>query len=1400
MSSRRSGSLRRGLPTGGVDDLGRGGGGDTINQMCRRLSFLACVLTLTSGCAAGPKDCLSDADCDIGSFCDRSLGGSRGFCNPTSPGREDGGSPFLDGGSTVDGGSLPDGGALDAGGTQDGGPRPDAGGADAGSEDAGAADAGSEDAGAADAGPEDAGVPDAGAPDRDHDSIPDPVDNCPDHYNPLQEDYDRDGVGDACDICPTIANPRGTNGSQDPAPCQVRPETEPNGTAALATPVAIPGVLGGVIDPPGDRDGFSFAVSSGTHLRLDLDAEAGDLNAAIVLVGLDPTNTSYHRTFDDPIHRSLSWEVFLGVGGRYALFVTDARNAWWTVGGPTFSYRLTVSPAFLPANVPRLTALPVTRQDAFDALGVPRFFKLELAEPTLVRLEVTAQRSGTSDLDAALSVQDLTSGREVARNCDQDEVTRDPRVFFRAQPGREYLVVVEPEGFLSPLGVAPRTEYQLEASTVTAELDAEPNDSLSTASPLGVPGSVRGAIDRARSGVQVGDRDVYRFEGEAGSLLRLSAIATGARLDAVLDLRDATGRSLGRGDDPAGRDAKVEVLLPASGAYYLVVEEATNARARAAGERTFVGGADYAYTLVTEVLPLSAPLLSATPTAGTVPLGGSAWFQAVASSAGNLSLRVEQPQGGLSPWIRVHHRTSYALLAEGAAPLDTFVGPGNYLVGVADARGAGGSAFGFLASAVVTPTTAAAAVEPNDSRDQAAPLPNPAAHVIGSLATESDVDWYKMTLPFPVSVTAYLQGPLAPRATLRLHDPQGRLLAESAPGASVPGLAAYGTDRAGDFFFEIRSPSGAVGQYTLVIRAEPCVAVQGARRPTGTSATEPPPFADRELVFSEILPGPIADSNGDLVVSAVEDEFIELYNRSGSTLDLGGVSLSDDTATRFVFPCGTTLGPQRATVVFGGGRPHGDFGGSRVWNAKESSLLQTQGLSLRNTNDQVSLRDAQGNLLDRFTWASESVCGSVSCALDLDQGGEALVKQTSIAGHAGSFTPGRKPNGGLFAGVTEAPPANDLCGGAEPVAVDLSQPVFLSGNASGATDNYLAGCGLPGPDLVYTFSPLAPVSLDLFPGAGVRALSLRGACDRDAAEVACGTGPLSVDQLEPGTYALFVEADQAFSIRAEFGGARTAAPNGRCETALDLSGGGVHAASTRAGGRAYASPCTDEADTEPALWYTFTIPAPRFLRLALSSSWQPVVTLLQRCGGAVVACGGSNLEVPRLPAGSYWFAVSGRGPQDGDSGAFSLMLNLDPAPEAPPNDQCERAPQQSGLLEDQSTAGAVDNYRPLPGTPCAGVAPAMPGPDLIYPVALASGQTLRATATPKPGSGLDLALYVVSACTEIGVCLAAADAAGPEGVETLEYFHGGGETTVFLVVDSRLSTSRGLFDLDLRVQ
>ena len=60
------------------------------------------------------------------------------------------------------------------------------------------------------------------AADTDADGFADPFDNCPDFYNPNQEDLDGDGHGDLCDNCDTQPNPSqtDTNGDGEGDACQ----------------------------------------------------------------------------------------------------------------------------------------------------------------------------------------------------------------------------------------------------------------------------------------------------------------------------------------------------------------------------------------------------------------------------------------------------------------------------------------------------------------------------------------------------------------------------------------------------------------------------------------------------------------------------------------------------------------------------------------------------------------------------------------------------------------------------------------------------------------------------------------------------------------------------------------------------------------------------------------------------------------------------------------------------------------------------------------------------------------------------------------------------------------------------------------------------------------------------
>ena len=83
--------------------------------------------------------------------------------------------------------------------------------------------------------------------------------------------------------------------------------------------------------------------------------------------------------------------------------------------------------------------------------------------------------------------------------------------------------------------------------------------------------------------------------------------------------------------------------------------------------------------------------------------------------------------------------------------------------------------------------------------------------------------------------------------------------------------------------------------------------------------------AEALLLMTEILADPPAgvpaDANGDGIVSATDDEFIEIFNPSLDAVDLSGWYLTDNIKTRHIFSSGFSLPGQGIVVVFGGGSP-----------------------------------------------------------------------------------------------------------------------------------------------------------------------------------------------------------------------------------------------------------------------------------------------------------------------------------------------------------------------------------------------------------------------------------------------------------------------------------------------
>jgi len=184
--------------------------------------------------------------------------------------------------------------------------------------------------------------------------------------------------------------------------------------------------------------------------------------------------------------------------------------------------------------------------------------------------------------------------------------------------------------------------------------------------------------------------------------------------------------------------------------------------------------------------------------------------------------------------------------------------------------------------------------------------------------------------------------------------------------------------------------------------------------PTRTPTTTPTPTPTPALVINEILADPDSirgDANGDLYVSQSDDEFIEIVNATGATMDLSGWRLEDRFNLRHIFPEGTLLADGCAVVVFGGGTPTGGFGGSIV------QIASTGGLYLNNDEERVTLFDPSQNPVAAVAFGLEGD-NNQSLTRNPDvTGPEPLVQHATIPASSGAlFSPGVRLDGTPFSG------------------------------------------------------------------------------------------------------------------------------------------------------------------------------------------------------------------------------------------------------------------------------------------------------------------------------------------------------------------------------------------------
>ena len=183
--------------------------------------------------------------------------------------------------------------------------------------------------------------------------------------------------------------------------------------------------------------------------------------------------------------------------------------------------------------------------------------------------------------------------------------------------------------------------------------------------------------------------------------------------------------------------------------------------------------------------------------------------------------------------------------------------------------------------------------------------------------------------------------------------------------------------------------------------------------PVTPSPTPLPTGDGSALVLNELHADPdasLGDANGDGQVDLVEDEFVEIVNSGPGPEDLSGWRMEVGfNLLVHCFPQDTWLDPGLAIVVFGGGEPLGEFGGSLVQTAS------TGALELLNTGDILTLKRPDGQVVFAFIYGLEAGDNqSITRAPDIT-GGEPLVKHSQAEASGGAlFSPGTRLDGTFF--------------------------------------------------------------------------------------------------------------------------------------------------------------------------------------------------------------------------------------------------------------------------------------------------------------------------------------------------------------------------------------------------
>ncbi len=175
--------------------------------------------------------------------------------------------------------------------------------------------------------------------------------------------------------------------------------------------------------------------------------------------------------------------------------------------------------------------------------------------------------------------------------------------------------------------------------------------------------------------------------------------------------------------------------------------------------------------------------------------------------------------------------------------------------------------------------------------------------------------------------------------------------------------------------------------------------------------TDPALAAAPGLVLNEFLAGPARDWNGSGAVSTRDDEWVEVFNAGGSTVDLSAYVITDSDRVPRMALSGA-LAPGGRRLVFGSD--------SYAWEKAQG--YPAYGLSLGNSADGVMLWQVAGAetlLVDSYTYKSHEAAADRAVGRRAD-GGE-WVLLDALDPYSGTTPP-------LGTGCEPTPGAENRCG------------------------------------------------------------------------------------------------------------------------------------------------------------------------------------------------------------------------------------------------------------------------------------------------------------------------------------------------------------------------------------